>query len=45
MLAGIYESRGERKAAARVMRDALEQPGFPPKSRRAWEARAKELEK
>ncbi len=45
MLAGIYESRGERKAAARVLREALRQEGFPPRLRRAWEARVAELEK
>ena len=40
ILAGIYESRGERKAAARVLRDALQQPGFPPQLREQWQAHA-----
>jgi Flp pilus assembly protein TadD len=36
---------GNRKAAARVLRDAMQQPGFPPQLREAWQAQAEELEK
>jgi Tfp pilus assembly protein PilF len=45
MLAGIYESRGERKTAAQVLRNALRQPRVPPQLRTEWEARAAALEK
>lgn len=44
MLAGIYESRGARKAAALVLRDALGQPGFPPQMRGPWQAQVEALE-
>src|SRR5208283_3622824 len=44
MLAGIYASRGEQKAAARVLRDALGQPNFPRQMRGSWQARAEALE-
>ena len=45
ILAGIHESRGERKAAARVLRAALAQPEFPPELRGAWKKHVEELEK
>jgi len=44
MLAGIHESRGEQKAAARVLRDALEQPNFPQQMRGSWQTHVEELE-
>ena len=44
MLAEMYESEGQPKAAARALRDALQQPGFPPQERAKWEARAERLE-
>jgi tetratricopeptide (TPR) repeat protein len=44
MLAGIYESRGQRMAAARVLRDALKQPGFPRQLRAEWQAHVEALE-
>ncbi len=44
LLADIYESKGQPTAAARALRDALRQPGFPPQERAKWEARAERLE-
>jgi tetratricopeptide (TPR) repeat protein len=44
LLAGIYEDRGERKAAARVLRESLKQPGFPEQLRKEWAARAEMLD-
>ena len=44
LLADIYESQNRPQAAARVLRDGLKQPGFPPEARPAWEARAEKLE-
>ena len=44
LLAEIYESGGQPKAAASALRDGLKQPGLPPRLRSEWEARAEKLE-
>ncbi len=44
LLADLYAEKGQPKAAARALRDALKQPGFPPKLQAEWEDRAEKLE-
>ncbi len=44
MLAEMYESGGQLKAARSALRDGLKQPGLPPRLRSEWEARSNKLD-
>jgi predicted TPR repeat methyltransferase len=43
-LADIYRRRGDRAAAAAILRKTLRRPGLPPQLRARWEAEAAAIE-